>query len=68
MSGEIAEKSITKITSLADLRFKENMFGGGVIIDAREVVLLLGRSSENKKKLLLFGPTTQDCPRFRKRF
>lgn len=55
MSGEIAEKSIAKITSLADLRFKENMFGGGVIIDAREVVLLLGRSSESREPLAIWS-------------
>ena len=55
MSGEIAEKSIAKITSLAELRFKENMFGGGVIIDAREVVLLLGRGSENKEALAIWS-------------
>ena len=51
MSGEISEKSIAKIISLADLRFKENMFGGGVIIDASEVVLLLGNSSGNREDL-----------------
>ena len=55
MSGEISEKSISKITSLAELRFKENMFGGGVIIDAREVVLLLGTSSESKEALAIWS-------------
>jgi len=55
MSGEISEKSIAKITSLAELRFKENMFGGGVIIDAREVVLLLGTSSESKEALAIWS-------------
>jgi HTH-type transcriptional regulator, sugar sensing transcriptional regulator len=55
MSGAISEKSIAKITSLADLRFKENMFGGGVIIDASEVVLLLGRTSENREDLAIWS-------------
>ncbi|MGA2875489.1 MAG: helix-turn-helix domain-containing protein [Nitrososphaerales archaeon] len=55
MSGEISEKSVAKITSLAELRFKENMFGGGVIIDASEVVLLLGNSSENREDLAIWS-------------
>ncbi len=55
MSGEISEKTVSKIRSLAELRFKENMFGGGVIIDAREVVLLLGRSSEERDDLAIWS-------------
>jgi sugar-specific transcriptional regulator TrmB len=55
MSGEINERSIAKINSLADLRLKENMFGGGVIVDANEVILLLGRSSENRESLAIWS-------------
>jgi HTH-type transcriptional regulator, sugar sensing transcriptional regulator len=55
MSGEISEKSVAKITSLAELRFKENMFGGGVIVDASEVVLLLGSSPENRENLAIWS-------------
>lgn len=55
MSGEIQQKSVAKINSLAELRFKENMFGGGAIIDASEVVLLLGRSSENRDDLAIWS-------------
>jgi sugar-specific transcriptional regulator TrmB len=38
--------SLRKIASLSQLRLKENMFGGGVISDAREVILLLGGGRE----------------------
>ncbi|MDG7002213.1 MAG: TrmB family transcriptional regulator [Nitrososphaerota archaeon] len=55
MSGQISEKSASKIGSLAELRFKENMFGGGVIIDAREVVLLLGKGSQNREDLAIWS-------------
>jgi sugar-specific transcriptional regulator TrmB len=55
MSGEVPEKTASKISSLADLRFKENMFGGGVIIDATEVVLLLGRSSGEREDLAIWS-------------
>ena len=55
MSGDVPEKTSAKISSLADLRFKENMFGGGVIVDATEVVLLLGRSSEKREALAIWS-------------
>ncbi|MDA4111648.1 MAG: TrmB family transcriptional regulator [Thaumarchaeota archaeon] len=55
MSGDVNERSASKISSLADLRLKENMFGGGVIVDANEVILLLGRSSENRESLAIWS-------------
>lgn len=55
MSGQISEKSAAKISSLAELRFKENMFGGGVIVDAHEVVLLLGKGSQAKDDLAIWS-------------
>jgi HTH-type transcriptional regulator, sugar sensing transcriptional regulator len=55
MSGEVNERSLAKISSLAEVRLKENMFGGGVIVDAIEVVLLLGRSSENRESLAIWS-------------
>jgi sugar-specific transcriptional regulator TrmB len=42
MSGQVNKESLQKLASLSQLRLKENMFGGGVISDAREVILLLG--------------------------
>ena len=47
ISKEVSEASLKKIADIADLRLKENMFGGGVICDAREVVLLLGGGTQN---------------------
>lgn len=55
MSGHVDEKSLSAIASMADLRFREVMFGGGVIIDAREVVLLLGRGSESREALAIWS-------------
>ena len=55
MSGQISEKAALKIKSMAELRFKENMFGGGVIIDAREVVLLLGKGAQNSQDLAIWS-------------
>ena len=50
-----SETAASKIKSLAELRFKENMFGGGVIIDAREVVLLLGKGAQNSQDLAIWS-------------
>jgi sugar-specific transcriptional regulator TrmB len=46
ISGQANSESLQKISLLSQLRLKENMFGGGVISDAREVILLLGRGRE----------------------
>ncbi len=55
MSGQVDEKALSTIASMADLRFREAMFGGGVIVDAREVVLLLGRGSESREALAIWS-------------
>ncbi len=55
MSGGVNERSKSRISALAELRLKENMFGGGVIVDATEVILLLGRSSENREALAIWS-------------
>ncbi len=47
ISSEVSAASLKNISEIADLRLKENMFGGGVICDAREVVLLLGGGTPN---------------------
>jgi sugar-specific transcriptional regulator TrmB len=41
-SGEIEGKSLEKLAEVAEVRVRDYMFGGGVIADGREVVLLLG--------------------------
>jgi sugar-specific transcriptional regulator TrmB len=55
MSGAVNERSAAKIAPIADLRLKENMFGGGVIVDANEVILLLGRGSGNREALAIWS-------------
>lgn len=54
-SDQISDKSASKIASYADLRTRENMFGGGVIVDTREVLLLLGGSSSDKEALAIWS-------------
>ena len=55
MSGQVDGRALSTIASMADLKFREAMFGGGVIVDAREVVLLLGRSSESRDALAIWS-------------
>ncbi|HZW57209.1 MAG TPA: helix-turn-helix domain-containing protein [Nitrososphaerales archaeon] len=52
MSGVVDTKIAEKVGDLAELRFKDNMFGGGVIVDAREVVLLLGGTPDDPSQAL----------------
>ena len=52
VSGAVDPKVSDKVGELAELRFKENMFGGGVIVDAKEVVLLLGGTPEDPSQAL----------------
>lgn len=40
--GDVNYSLIKKLNDIADVRLKEQMFGGGIISDSREVVLLLG--------------------------
>ncbi len=46
LSALVNKDSLKKLASLSQVRLKENMFGGGVISDEREVILLLGGGSE----------------------
>ena len=46
LSVQVNKDSLRKLASLSQVRLKENMFGGGVISDAREVILLLGGGNE----------------------
>lgn len=40
--SDVNYSMVKKINEVAEVRFKEQMFGGGIIADSREVVLLLG--------------------------
>jgi HTH-type transcriptional regulator, sugar sensing transcriptional regulator len=54
-SNDINQNTALQISSLADLRLRENMFGGGVIVDAKEVVLLLGSSTGEAESLAIWS-------------
>jgi len=53
VSGEVKGKSLEKIAEVAEVRIRDHMFGGGVIADGREVVLLLGE--EEKPNLVIWA-------------
>jgi HTH-type transcriptional regulator, sugar sensing transcriptional regulator len=53
MTGDQANReTLKKIAAVSDLRIKENMFGGGVICDAKELVLLLGGRNGGREDAL----------------
>jgi sugar-specific transcriptional regulator TrmB len=60
MSSQVDSRSLETVSLSADLRLRENMYGGGVIGDSREVVILLGRStnemlSESERALAIWS-------------
>ncbi|MCF8884528.1 MAG: helix-turn-helix domain-containing protein [Nitrososphaerota archaeon] len=42
LSKDVSQSLVKKFSEIAEVRFKEQMFGGGLIADSREVILLLG--------------------------
>jgi sugar-specific transcriptional regulator TrmB len=44
ISKDVKDQSLRKISSICDVKVRESMYGGGVICDAKEVVILLGGS------------------------
>ncbi len=48
---------VDKLTKLSEVRLRGQMFGGGVVSDAREVMLLLGDSKENPSANLAIWST-----------
>jgi len=50
--SEEAKNFITKVIELAEVRTREHMFGGGVIADGKEALLLLG---EDKPSLVIWS-------------
>jgi len=45
MQGQASE-TMAKLTKFCEVRSREQMFGGGIIADGREVILLLGQEEE----------------------
>ncbi len=52
VAGEAKEWSLKEITGIAEVRMRDHMFGGGVIVDSKEAVLFLG---EEKPTLVIWS-------------
>jgi len=48
-------ETMTKLTKLCEVRVREQMFGGGIIADGREVILLLGQEGEEAISLAIWS-------------
>lgn len=53
ISKDVKELGIEEVTEVAEVRTREHMFGGGVIVDGKEALLLLG---EEKPSLVIWSP------------
>ncbi len=53
VSGGVKEEIVKRMAEVAEVRVRDRMFGGGVIADGREVVLLLGE--EEKPSLVIWS-------------
>jgi hypothetical protein len=42
LSHDLQEGKLGKLTALAEIRFRDKMFGGGIIVDDREALLFIG--------------------------
>jgi sugar-specific transcriptional regulator TrmB len=47
--------SMAKLTKFCEVRVREQMFGGGIIADSREVILLLGQEGEEAIALAIWS-------------
>lgn len=50
---EVSKATLDKITKICEVRSREQMFGGGIIVDGREVMLLLGGETDEKARTSL---------------
>lgn len=53
VSKDVKRESIERVAEVAEVRVRDHMFGGGVIADGKEVVLLLGE--EEKSNLVIWS-------------
>ena len=60
-SEETNPDTVRAISRIAEVKLKNNMFGGGVIGDSKQVMILLGEGRGEKGSLsqLLFGQSIQ---------
>jgi sugar-specific transcriptional regulator TrmB len=55
LSDEKTAREVRSALPKAEVRVKDGMFGGGLICDAKEVVLLLGRSGEGMPHMAIWA-------------
>jgi sugar-specific transcriptional regulator TrmB len=48
-------ETMVKLANLCEVRTREQMFGGGIIADGREVILLLGQEGEEATSLAIWS-------------
>jgi sugar-specific transcriptional regulator TrmB len=48
-------ETMSKLTKLCEVRVREQMFGGGIISDGREVILLLGQEEDEAISLAIWS-------------
>lgn len=52
IAGDVKEWNLESLTALGEIRVRENMFGGGIIADGKEAMLMLG---EDKLSLVIWS-------------
>jgi len=52
ISASVSSSPVEEISKVAEVRVRDNMFGGGVLADGREALLLLG---EDKPSLVIWS-------------
>jgi sugar-specific transcriptional regulator TrmB len=55
LSDEATAREVRSSLPKAEIRLKDGMFGGGLICDAKQVVLLLGRSGEGTPHMAIWA-------------
>lgn len=54
-SEDAIDRGLERLAEWADVRIRGQMFGGGIISDAREVMLLLGEEAEGSSQLAIWA-------------
>ena len=58
LASSIDRSVVTSLARLGEVRLRDQMFGGGVIADTNQVILILGASSENESQLAIWSAHT----------
>jgi hypothetical protein len=53
LATEDSAKILKKFKKIAEIRVRDKMFGGGIIADGKEVLLLLGSETEDSEPLAI---------------